>query len=217
MNNGVSGRTSFREHIPEIAYAADLLDRAADAHLGGDEEVARDLIREANLPVLRTWLESIWGKGSPHIHARPDPTAPRVVASPFKQRMPGMAQKRLLIERDGHHCRLCGMPVIRAEVRNYLGRIYGQALPWGNTNATQHAAFQLFWLQYDHLLPYARGGTNEVDNVFIACAACNYGRMNWTLTEVGFAPLESIAPTRSAWDGLERVLPAGQRLSRKTE
>jgi hypothetical protein len=215
MNNRVIGRTSFREHIPEIAQAACLLDRAADAHLVGDEDTARDLIHEANLPILRAWLESIWGKGSPHIHARPDPTAPTVVASPIKPRMPSTAQKRALVERDGHHCRLCGMPVIRAEVRNRLRRIYGEALPWGNTNATQHAAFQLFWLQYDHLLPHARGGTNEAENVLIACAACNYGRMNWTLAEVGFAPMESIAPTRSAWDGLERVLPLDQRLGRK--
>jgi 5-methylcytosine-specific restriction endonuclease McrA len=122
--------------------------------------------------------------------------------------MPDSSIKRQLIERDGYHCRLCGIPVIRKEVRRRLHALYPEALPWAAGNINQHSAFQVLWLQYDHLVPHARGGSNDLDNMLIACAACNYGRMQYTLEEVGFAPVSSTQRTLSLWDGLERVFAA---------
>ena len=122
--------------------------------------------------------------------------------------MPDSSIKRQLIGRDGYHCRLCGIPVIREEVRKRLHALYPDALPWAAGNINQHAAFQVLWLQYDHLVPHARGGSNDLDNMLIACAACNFGRMQYTLEEVGFAPVSSIERTHSSWDGLERVFAA---------
>lgn len=60
------------------------------------------------------------------------------------------------------------------------------------------------WLQYDHLLPHARSGTNDLENVVITCAPCNYGRGGYTLEEVGLADPRLREPVRSTWDGLER-------------
>jgi hypothetical protein len=99
------------------------------------------------------------------------------------------------------------MPLVRAEVRKYLHRHYPDALPWGTTNIKQHAAFQVFWYQYDHLIPHARGGDNALENMIAACAACNYGRMQYTLEEVGLSLLDS-SQGGGHWDGLERVLRA---------
>lgn len=59
------------------------------------------------------------------------------------------------------------------------------------------------WLQYDHLLPHARGGDNNLDNIVITCAPCNFGRMNWTLEEVGLIDPRTRQPVHSAWTGLE--------------
>ena len=84
--------------------------------------------------------------------------------------MPSSAEKRALIERDGYHCRFCGIPVIRAEVRARIRAAYLDALPWGTKYTKQHAGFQALWLQYDHLVPHARGGTNAPDNMLITCA-----------------------------------------------
>lgn len=98
------------------------------------------------------------------------------------------------------------MPVIRTEVRRVLHAAYPQALPWGRTNRSQHAAFQALWLQYDHVIPHARGGSNAQENLVVACAACNFGRMNYTLAEVGFAPLATDFDKDREWDGLERML-----------
>jgi hypothetical protein len=213
------GRRSFRPLLPEIDYAAALLSGAADAHLRGDSTQAASLIKDADMPVLREWLESIWGKGSPHIHFRQVADAPAAVdrSSRVEARMPDAKAKRLLIERDGHRCRLCGILVIRSEVRQFLKIAYPDVLHWGNRNIDQHAAFQVMWLQYDHLLPHARGGSNDLENMLIACASCNFGRMNYTLEEVGFAPLGVSPDIASPWDGLERVLSPAKRISGVTD
>jgi 5-methylcytosine-specific restriction endonuclease McrA len=118
--------------------------------------------------------------------------------------MPTTGEKRLLFERDGFHCRFCGIPIIRREVRERIRQVYPDALPWGRTNPTQHAAFQAMWAQYDHVLPHARGGANDLNNVVIACAPCNFARMNNTLEEVGLLDPRTREPVRSDWDGLER-------------
>lgn len=52
------------------------------------------------------------------------------------------------------------------------------------------------------------GGTNDFENLIIVCAACNYGRMQFTFAEVGFHNPMSREPVHSNWDGLERVLPS---------
>jgi 5-methylcytosine-specific restriction endonuclease McrA len=119
-------------------------------------------------------------------------------------RMPTSAEKRELLERDGFHCRFCGIPVIRPEVRRRIRKHYADALPWGRSNASQHAAFQAMWVQYDHVVPHSRGGGSDLDNLVIACAPCNFGRMEYALEEVGLIDPRERAPIRSAWSGLER-------------
>jgi hypothetical protein len=201
-------RLCLRVPIPEIDVAADYLDKAASAHLSGEASLAQDYINRANMPAIREWTESLWGKNSPYVQYRPVANVPAVLHSGARStlRMPTSAEKQLLHSRDGYHCRFCGVPVIRKEVRDRLRRFYPAALPWVNNNALQHAAFQAMWAQYDHILPHARGGNNDLQNIVVTCAPCNYGRMNYTLEEVGLADPRSREPVRSAWDGLERLL-----------
>lgn len=114
--------------------------------------------------------------------------------------------KNQLHLRDGYHCRFCGIPLIRKEIRAQLATLYPQALSWGRTNIEQHAAFQAMWAQYDHILPHARGGNNDIDNLVVTCAPCNFGRMNFTLDEVGLLDPRKCEPYQSKWDGLEQLL-----------
>ena len=37
------------------------------------------------------------------------------------------------------------------------------------------------WAQYNHILPHAHGGRSDLENVYLTCAACNYGRGNYLL------------------------------------
>ena len=204
MSGKAPQRLCFRDAITDIAEAAALLDAAVTAHLLGDAAQAEALIRRADMPPVAAWVESILGKNSPYvvIHSSGTPTLAsehRVAA-----RMPNAQERCQLHARDGFHCRFCGIPVIRPEVRERIRRAYPQALRWGKRNAERHAAFFALWAQSDHLLPHAQGGGNELSNIVVTCAACNYGRGGYTLAEVGLAhPLER-PPVRSAWDGLER-------------
>ena len=210
-------RRCLREPIPEIFMAAHLLDRAVGAHLAGDRAAAIALFRRADLPPVRAFTEMLWGGAAKnpeqwrYIRKRSVPETPENVPKNqrLKQTQPSTAEKRIIVARDGHHCVFCGMPVIRAEVRAAIDRAYPEARIWGGTNETQHAAFQCLWLQYDHVLPRAKGGDNSPANVVVTCAPCNYGRNELTLDEVGVLDPRNFPLFRTSWDGLERFLSAG--------
>lgn len=200
-----TSRPCLREPIPEIADAARYLDAAVSAHLIGRSELAENLIRLADMPAIREWTESLWGS-SPYLGCRGVSDKPPNLSNVqrAKVRMPTANVKRDLLHRDGYHCRFCGIPVIRTEVRERIKRIYPHALQWGRRNVEQHAAFQAMWVQYDHLLPHAKSGNNDLENMVITCGPCNFGRMNHTLEEVGLIDPRTREPVRSTWDGLER-------------
>ena len=194
-------RACLRDPIPEIADAARYLDAATTAHIRGQPSLAEELIRLADMPAIREWTESIWANDSAFVRLRDAslPTAERA-----KARMPTAAEKKSIHARDGYHCRFCGIPVIRREIRVRISKFYPQALTWGSRNVEQHAAFQAMWAQYDHITPHAKGGQNELGNMVLTCAPCNFGRMSNSLKEVGLLDPRTRESVRSLWDGLER-------------
>src|SRR5262245_41838207 len=115
--------------------------------------------------------------------------------------MPSGQEKRTLINRDGLHCRFCNMPVIDAAMREAIRSLYPNALRWGRRDSERHSAFQCMWLQYDHIVPHSRGGDNSLDNMLITCAACNFGKEEWTLEELGLIDPRTRPPYTSLWDG----------------
>jgi hypothetical protein len=200
-------RTCLRDPIPEIFDAARYLDAAVTAHLRGDPGLAGQLIRAADIPEIRDWTESLWGANSPYVKKREVPNSPLHLPKRdrIEARMPNAEERRQLHERDGFHCRFCGIPVIRKEIRVRIARAYPEALPWGRRNSEQHAAFQAMWLQYDHIQPHARGGDNSPDNLAVTCAPCNFGKADFLLDELSLTDPRDRTPVRTAWDGLERV------------
>ena len=202
-------RPCFRDPIPEIFEAAELLDQAVDAHLAGRHSNAAKLIFQADMQSVWDWTESIWGKESEEIHRRRMvEDAPKTLDKSERdpKRKPSKQDERALIERDGYQCRFCGIPVIRSEVRTAIRKRYPDELKWGSSNSEQHAAFQCMWVQYDHILPHSRGGRTDLDNLAITCSGCNYGRGEYTLEEVGLIDPRTRPATKTDWDGLERFL-----------
>jgi 5-methylcytosine-specific restriction endonuclease McrA len=199
-------RACFRDPVPELFDAARYLDAAVSAHLSGHRALADELIRAADLPAVGEWTESLWGSKSPFVgygEVSEEPPLPST-SERVPTRMPTTQEKLQLRLRDGYHCRFCGSPVIRREVRELMRKTYPQALRWGRTNDSQHVAFQAMWLQYDHVVPHARGGDNSLDNIVVTCAPCNFGRMDKLLDEVGLSDPRTRPAVRSASDGLER-------------
>ena len=208
-----SPRRWLRDPIPEIEIAARQLGDAVAAHHRGEPGKADNLFRQTNSRVLWDWLDSVWGKRTIYnqprrklLHPQALPKAER--ATP-RHATEGM--KRLIHQRDGHYCRFCKVPVIRREVRDALRREYPEAIPWGDTNQTQHAAFQLMWAQYDHILPHARGGRSDLENIYLTCAACNHGRGNYLLEDFDLIHPKLHPPRQGDWDGLESVISHSTR------
>jgi hypothetical protein len=197
------GKRCFREPIGEIFDSAKYLDAAVSAHLNGSSSVAEELFRLANDPEIWKWTDSIWGKNSQYVSVIKQ--ANLHTSSKVKARMPSVLQKKELHERDGYHCRFCCIPVIRAETRKLLHTLYPASVLWGRSNASQHAAFQCLWAQYDHVIPHSSGGTNDLANLIVTCAACNFGKMEYTLEELGLLDPRDYEPIKSQWDGLERL------------
>lgn len=213
-------RDCFSPPIPEIFKAAKLLDLAVDAHLHDYSEEAQDLLRQADVPAIGAWLDGIWLGGNTPVRAiRKVDGLPPVL--PKEQRhQPRDAtndMKRALVARDGHHCRFCSIPLVRPEIRKELNRLYPNAARWTSAKAEdQHRGLQVLWLQYDHVIVHSRGGETSMENIVVACAACNFGRDRYMLAEVGLRdPREHIRrPSwqgHSRWDGLERLLPESKR------
>jgi len=213
-------RDCFRDPIPEIFEAANLLSYAAKAHLRGDSAKADALLRAADIPAIGEWLDSIWGNPSinrinqdvelPPVLPRGDRHLPRDAPREMK---------KALVARDGHHCRLCGIPLIRAEVRKLLNRFYPDAARWTGSKASeQHRGLQVLWLQYDHVVVHSRGGQTSLENIVVTCPACNYGRDRFMMSEVGLRDPRAHPrfPHWSGWrewNGLEDLLPEGERFA----
>jgi 5-methylcytosine-specific restriction endonuclease McrA len=208
-------RRSLVEPPEYIFHAASRLLEAADHHLNGNFKAAEQLFADANAPAVLAYTDEAWGKGAKAKYAFvtvPGSPPHLPLADRPKPRMPGAAIRRAVVERDGYHCRFCGIPVVDKYIRRRLALRYPKAVPWGSTNQTQHAAFQCMWLQFDHILPNSRGGESTLENIVVACAPCNFGRMQTTLEEARLQhPLETEAPPtwsyHSVWDGLERLRP----------
>lgn len=201
-------RQCLREPIPEIFEAARLLDAAVTHHLMNETALAEELIVAADMPCIRDWTESLWGKESPYIVVEEIEHAPPILPKNERipVRMPNADERKLLHARDGYVCRFCGIPLIRKEVRKALNQLYPSAARWGLRNCDAHTALQAMWLQYDHLLPHSRGGGNELENIAVTCAPCNFARMNHLMEEVGIKPPDLSKPPSSTWDGLERLI-----------
>lgn len=203
MNTVIERRPCLREPIPEIERAAALMSAAAEAHLAGDRRRAVGLLLESNLPAVRAWWESVWGRNSPYVpmHKRMGSPATLPREARAGTRNASLQLKKTLIARDGYRCRFCGIPVVRHEMRDRVRKLYPDVPLWGRYN---WQPFQTLWLQYDHIVPHSRGGSTDFDNMVITCGPCNFGRMEYTLEEVGLLDPRERPPVVSNWDGLER-------------
>ena len=218
---GLDGlRDCFRDPIPEIFEAAQFLDNAASAHLRGDQVTADRLLRAADMPIIREWLDSIWLGGNHQYRAVRKVSGLPPVLPKSDRHMPRhatLAMKKALIARDGHFCRLCSIPLVRVTARKILNQQYPEAARWtGPRKEQQHRGLQVMWLQYDHVVVHSRGGETSMDNLVVTCAACNFGRDRYMMAEVGLRDprLHPRSPVWSGWrewDGLERLVGENSR------
>lgn len=205
-------RRCLLEPVPAIYQAQDLLNRAANWHLADeqDREKAKKAIYDADLLEIEIWMESIWGPYLPAVHRRLVEKPAEFYGDKDKRRHPDKELKQKVIDRDGYHCRWCGIPVISTEARDHLKKAYPDAFRWGSKNRHKHAAFQAMTHveNHDHVIPRSRGGHTSLENLIVSCSPCNAGRLNFLPEEMCLIrPIPEEGPwIKSDWDGLKRVL-----------
>lgn len=197
-------RRSFMPLTPAHADVVQALTNASEAHVQGDMARANALLGDADIHGMTDYVLRIIGKVDAAIH-RQARTPDAVLLIPKAQQvgMPGAAEQRKIFERDGWHCRCCGVPVVSPQARACLSACHS-ALRWGKRNAERHAGVFALMASLDHALPRSRGGNNDPSNLLTACWPCQFGRMDWTFEEVQIAdPRTSPAhPRLAGWKGL---------------
>ncbi|MFT3777150.1 MAG: HNH endonuclease signature motif containing protein [Ottowia sp.] len=191
--------------IPELAAAADLLGEAADCVVAGRMAEARQLVARADLPLIAEYTAFITGAVNPLVHWQRTMPAAAPGLARSAPRMPSASRERAIYMRDGWRCRYCGTRVVERAMRTRLHRLMPEAARWGARNADKHSALAALSASLDHVVPHSRGGTNDEPNLVTACNACQFGRGQWTLEEVGFIDPRAFPPIRDAWDGLTRM------------
>ncbi len=204
-----SDRQSFLPPIPELDAAADLLSEAADALLAGDRDLARACLRRADMDTIHAWASRIMGPTDTALH-RYRPVAGAAIATSSvtkaKQRMPGSSIKAAVHARDGYRCRFCGSRVADPRARDAMKKMVPDVIPWSAEGKNWHAAFYALTATIDHLVPHARGGGNDLDNLVTTCWPCNFGRGGWLIEEVAIIDPRTRPPIIDHWDGLTRML-----------
>ncbi|HEX8903071.1 HNH endonuclease [Vitreimonas sp.] len=203
-------RRCLLEPPPEVWPAAERLLEAVRLHNANDMSGAAECFREADLPIIGVWFKKVVGPYDASLHG-PHPEAldpPRLPMHERRRpRMVSSAGRRDILARDGYHCRFCGMPVIPKDTIKAIASVYPKDAPWTDNAAEQHRFFQAANLQFDHIIPHARGGESSVGNMVVTCAVCNYGRMSNTLEESFLIDPRAFPVQRSSWDGLQCFVP----------
>jgi hypothetical protein len=146
----------------------------------------------------------IVGKIDPLIHHRTrNPVYPRLPPS-RGPRMPTLGVAREVLARDAYRCRFCGCRVVVKEARE----TFIKALPTEaklDGRGCHHFAFGALRASVDHVVPFRRGGTNEMDNLVTTCGPCQFGRGHWLLEECELEDPRRYPPLWGPWDGLIRL------------
>lgn len=198
-------RRCFLAPIPDIDACADLLSAAADAILSNDLAMAKTLVLKADMPAICEYTLRIIGSIDPEIHFQ-SLNPPQTTIAKVARRMPPRRVEQSIYLRDGWRCRYCASRVISRKARSRLNFFLPVEARWGRSNRARHCGLFLLSASLDHVLPHSRGGSNQEENLVTACTACQFGRNQWTLEEVGFEDPRHFPPIRDSWDGLCRLL-----------
>jgi hypothetical protein len=167
--------------------------------------LAGDLIEAANLPEIMEYAISIVGKMSIDVHRQVKRPKCLPLSERDLTRMPSRSEQDAIFLRDGWRCRFCGVKVICKSARTVITRCFPISAHWPRLEFERHSALYALASSLDHVEPHGRGGKNDASNFVTACYCCQFGRGEWTLTEVEVENPLVHDPVIDAWDGLTRL------------
>ena len=119
---------------------------------------------------------------------------------------------RKLAALDGHRCCYCGIRVIEPEVLRKIQSILGRDVfpsktnKKGSSNLDYHGVWILTVMTLDHIDPISVSGRDDDDNLATSCWACNFGKYDHSLTDLGLEPPRTRCGSADGWFGLRDVV-----------
>ena len=174
----------------------------------GEIDKAVGVLHQIRDEEMRDWF-CIHGQNSGYFRSKKFPVElPKVSADKLDPRRSPAKYERAVFERDHYTCRYCGLKVIAKEVMYAFEKIVGSEMfRTQGCNAVQHGCIHAFKPVADHVIPHHLGGRTDMDNLVTACPACNYGKYNYTIEQLGISDPRERSPIESNWDGLVSLLP----------
>ena len=173
--------------------------------LNQDFERCSELLKRSDLRGLRQFSYKVSGPISYEIHRQTRYPKFETAVNSDQFRMPGKAVQNEIFARDGWRCRYCGVRVISKDARNTFRKYFPIEARKGPTNEDNHFGLATLTGSIDHVLPYKRGGTNDMNNLVTACGPCQFGKGHWTLDEIELEDPRNYPPVVDGWDGLSRL------------
>lgn len=94
--------------------------------------------------------------------------------------------KNQVSDRDGFVCGYCKGKLVSDERLNRISSIVGaDNFRISGNNSQRHGYIYIVRTTVDHILPQSKGGQTDLDNLIMCCWACNYGKAEKTLSEIG--------------------------------
>lgn len=190
--------------IPEWFTAELMIFREAVEHAAnGDRSGAIEILKRLRSDEMRYWFDE-HGQNSGYYRLRKfNITHPAVDPGTFDPVRSPAKYERAVFERGCYTCRYCGLPLVAKHVLVAFEKAVGtEHFRTQGTNALQHGIIHGFKIVADHVVPYRRGGRTNLENLVSACPACNYGKYNYTLAQLGLDDPRDRTPVNSGWDGL---------------
>ena len=173
---------------PEAVLTAGTAVKHALEHVdAGDVERARDLLNACDQASIQSWFivhaQNAHRFRREHFHPGP------ITAIPPEQRdrpYPSKSLEREIYDRDLGRCLYCGVEVILVDDQKRLWALVGDDLfAMGRTNLTRSGAMIATRATADHVVPRSQGGKTTPDNLVTACWPCQFGKAEFSPSQLG--------------------------------
>lgn len=191
---------------------------AAEKAANGERDRAVQILRTIKSDEMRAWFDEHGQMSGWHRVKRLGIPAPRVSPQIFDTVRSPARYEKFVFERDFYTCRYCGLRLIsKGTLTAFEHAVTASEFRTQGTNAQQHGVVHAFKIVADHVVPFKRGGRTSPHNLVSSCPACNYGKYNYTLEQLGINDPRDRPPVKSDWNGLTSLIDGLKRNSLSTQ
>jgi 5-methylcytosine-specific restriction endonuclease McrA len=170
----------------EAHLAMENFEASYKALLSGEIDEAKKLLTLIPSIEMQTWFD---------VHAQNISTprfkglgslAPTIYSTELDLKKTFSHLSRQIYRRDYFHCRYCGSKVAPRSFFTRFSKMIGdEYFHLGRSNKDIPGIYLLSVATLDHVTPHRLGGRTDEENLVTSCWPCNYGKMEFTVDQLG--------------------------------